>query len=153
MLVRREGRKRMRPGHLTQGKQRKEIMGKARGNLPLRRGSNLFSNTSRASVPSSIRSSLVMTPMVRWPMEKTTNILDQQMTHSCIILLCSQSLQIAQLSYPRALKVTHHSSHPVQEATRAKQTKIKISSQLYPAECTSYATAEKDFSVYFPSSF
>lgn len=60
----------MRPGHLTQGKERKEIMGKAQGNLPLRRGSNLFSNTSRASVPSSIRSSLVMTPMVRWPMGK-----------------------------------------------------------------------------------
>lgn len=43
----------------------------------------MFSNTSRASVPSSIRSSLVMTPMVRWPMEKKTkpNILDQQTTH------------------------------------------------------------------------
>lgn len=35
--------------------------------VPLRRGSSLFSSTSRASVPSSIRSSLVITPIVRKP--------------------------------------------------------------------------------------
>jgi hypothetical protein len=35
--------------------------------VPLLKGSNLFSKTSLASVPSSIRSSLVMTPMVRRP--------------------------------------------------------------------------------------
>lgn len=75
-------RKRMRAGQLTKGKQRKEIMDKAWGNIPLRRGSNLFSNTSRASVPSSIRSSLVMTPMVRWPMEKKSQTyLIKQTTH------------------------------------------------------------------------
>lgn len=34
---------------------------------PLRRGSSLFSKTSRASVPSSIRSSLVITPIVLRP--------------------------------------------------------------------------------------
>lgn len=35
--------------------------------VPLRRGSSLFSSTSLASVPSSIRSSLVITPIVRKP--------------------------------------------------------------------------------------
>ncbi len=40
---------------------------------PLRRGSNLFSSISRASVPSSIRSSLVITPIVRWPKRKMKN--------------------------------------------------------------------------------
>ena len=35
--------------------------------IPLRKGSSLFSSTSLASVPSSIRSSLVMTPIVRKP--------------------------------------------------------------------------------------
>lgn len=39
--------------------------------LPLRRGSSLFSRTSLASVPSSIRSSLVMTPMVLRPVSQT----------------------------------------------------------------------------------
>lgn len=37
---------------------------------PLRSGSSLFSRMSRASVPSSIRSSLVITPIVRRPKEK-----------------------------------------------------------------------------------
>lgn len=69
----------MRPGHLTQGKDRKEIMDKAWGNIPLRRGSNLFSNTSRASVPSSIRSSLVITPIVRCPTEKNQTYLIKQL--------------------------------------------------------------------------
>lgn len=46
-----------------------------RGSIPLRRGSNLFSSTSRASVPSSMRSSLVMTPMVRWPMGTQADML------------------------------------------------------------------------------
>lgn len=79
----------MRAGHLTQGKQRTEIMDKAQGNVPLRRGSNLFSNTSRASVPSSIRSSLVMTPIVRCPIKTHTNILDQA-NNSYNIFLCSE---------------------------------------------------------------
>lgn len=38
--------------------------------VPLRKGSTLFSRTSLASVPSSIKSSLVMTPMVLWPETK-----------------------------------------------------------------------------------
>lgn len=37
---------------------------------PRRSGSSLFSKMSRASVPSSIRSSLVITPMVRSPEHK-----------------------------------------------------------------------------------
>ena len=41
------------------------------GTLPLRRGSSLFSRMSLASVPSSMRSSLVMTPMVLRPAAPT----------------------------------------------------------------------------------
>lgn len=40
--------------------------------IPLRKGSTLFSRTSLASVPSSIKSSLVMTPMVLWPETEVT---------------------------------------------------------------------------------
>ena len=49
--------------------QRKSHIGHS--TLPLRSGSSLFSRTSRASVPSSIRSSLVMTPMVLRPTSQT----------------------------------------------------------------------------------
>lgn len=43
--------------------------------LPLRSGSSLFSRTSLASVPSSMRSSLVMTPMVLRPAPQTNHTL------------------------------------------------------------------------------
>lgn len=114
-------RKRMRPGHLTQGKQRKEIMDKAWGNIPLRRGSNLFSSTSRASVPSSIRSSLVMTPMVRWPTEKKPQT---YLISKCLMDYFPLFTEL-RLATQGLLKVTYYSSYHVQEVTRAKQTKIQ----------------------------
>lgn len=54
----------------SRGNRRREDIsseGTVRKHKPLRSGSSLFSRTSRASVPSSIRSSLVITPMVLRP--------------------------------------------------------------------------------------
>lgn len=54
--------------------------------IPLRKGSSLFSSTSLASVPSSIRSSLVMTPIVRKPeaATQTSNRLTSQTSNRSI---------------------------------------------------------------------
>lgn len=50
-------------------------------NAPLRSGSSLFSRTSRASVPSSIKSSLVITPIVLRPRKGVKMSMSEEESH------------------------------------------------------------------------
>lgn len=90
----------------------KVVRGRIRGDakpswfvIPLRKGSSLFSSTSLASVPSSIRSSLVMTPIVRKPEAAT------QTSNRFISQTSNRSISLHGAPQKEGRRVRNHSKH------------------------------------------